>query len=375
VATHRAGIEAAAAESVTILDAPFGFQENVEHLTARLVDFFHTSLRVSTEVASLRRPDASALEIEKMLASVRRSRYVFAGPGSPSYALKVWQDTGLAGALRDVILGGGTVTFASAAALTLGTATIPVYEIYKVGEDPYWLPGLDVTSGIGLPVTIIPHWNNAEGGNHDTSRCYIGERRLRMIEPQLETGILGVDEHSAVTIDLDAERITASGVGGVTLRADADHVLAAGDSMELAKAKEILGVPPGAAASVGDVPSGDVLLGDVPSGIGGFLASVANRDADAAAAAVLAAEESASANPSLRPELRTLIVRLAEVAREGLTDPRESLAPLVHTLLELRASARTAGRYGEADLIRDRLTSASIEVRDTPDGTEWNLRT
>ena len=172
VATHRAGIEAAAAESVTILDAPFGFQENVEHLTARLVDFFHTSLRVATEVASLRRPDASALEIEKMLATVRRSRYIFAGPGSPSYALKVWQDTGLAGALRDVILGGGTVTFASAAALTLGTATIPVYEIYKVGEDPYWLPGLEVTSGIGLPVTIIPHWNNAEGGNHDTSRLH-----------------------------------------------------------------------------------------------------------------------------------------------------------------------------------------------------------
>jgi hypothetical protein len=191
-----------------------------------------------------------------------------------------------------------------------------------------------------------------------------------MIEPQLETGILGVDEHSAVTIDLDAARITSSGVGGVTLRADGDHVLAAGDSMELAKAKEILGVPPGAVASVGDVPSGDV-----PLGTAGFSSAVANRDADSAAAAVLAAEESASANPSLRPELRTLIVRLAEVARAGLTDPREPLAPLVHTLLELRASARTAGRYGEADLIRDRLEGASIEVRDTPDGTEWNLRT
>ena len=51
-----------------------------------------------------------------------------------------------------------------------------------------------------------------------------------------------------MTIDLDAARIVASGVGGVTLRADADHVLAAGDSMELAKAKEILGAPPGAAS-------------------------------------------------------------------------------------------------------------------------------
>lgn len=364
VATHRSGIEAAAAETVTILDTPFGFQENVEHLTEKLVNFFHTSLRVSTEVASLRRPGASELAKEKLLAKVRGSRYVFAGPGSPSYALKVWQELGLAEALRDVVLSGGTVTFASAAALTLGQSTIPVYEIYKVGEDPYWLQGLDVMSLVGLPLTVIPHWNNAEGGNHDTSRCYIGERRLSMIEPQLDTGIVGVDEHSAVTIDFGNERITASGVGGVVLRAETDHVLASGESLDLDKAREILGVPPRSTPVAGAAAAGHV----------DFAVAVAERDADGVAAAVLAAEEVAASDQSMRPELRTLIVRLAEVAAAGLADPRDVVAPLVATLVELRSSARAAGRYDEADLIRDRLEAAAIEVRDTPLGTDWGFR-
>ena len=34
----------------------------------------------------------------------------------------------------------------AAAALTLGLVTIPVYEVYKVGEDPFWLDGLDVAA-------------------------------------------------------------------------------------------------------------------------------------------------------------------------------------------------------------------------------------
>ena len=35
------------------------------------------------------------------------------------------------------------VLFASAAALTLGSHTMPVYEIYKAGIDPHWVPGLE----------------------------------------------------------------------------------------------------------------------------------------------------------------------------------------------------------------------------------------
>lgn len=60
------------------------------------------------------------------------------------------------------------MTFASAAALTLGRFTLPVYEIYKVGEDPRWLDGLNILGEIGVNVALIPHYNNAEGGHHDT---------------------------------------------------------------------------------------------------------------------------------------------------------------------------------------------------------------
>ena len=62
---------------------------------------------------------------------------MFAGPGSPSYALRQWARPPVPAALlADLLATGGCVTFASAAALTLGVATVPVYEIYKVGAEP-----------------------------------------------------------------------------------------------------------------------------------------------------------------------------------------------------------------------------------------------
>ncbi len=112
------------------------------------------------------------------MTTVRNSRYVFAGPGSPSYALRKWQGTVIPSLLAEKLVHGGCVVFASAAALTLGIATVPVYEIYKCGEDPFWLEGLDVTSVAGIRAAVIPHYDNNEGGTHDTRFCYLGERRL-----------------------------------------------------------------------------------------------------------------------------------------------------------------------------------------------------
>jgi hypothetical protein len=60
---------------------------------------------------------------------------VFAGPGSPTYALGLWQDGPVGAALVDhVRTGRAAVVFASAAACTLGLAALPVYEVYKVHE-------------------------------------------------------------------------------------------------------------------------------------------------------------------------------------------------------------------------------------------------
>jgi hypothetical protein len=365
VATHRAGIGAASAGEVTVLDTPFGFQENVEQLTARLVDFFATSLQVPSVVAPLQSPQATVVERERMLAAVRRARYVFAGPGSPSYALRVWRDIAIAATLEHVVRSGGTVTFASAAALTLGAKTIPVYEIYKVGEAPHWLAGLDLMGRLGVPAVVVPHWNNAEGGNHDTSRCYIGERRFDELTAQLDIGIIGVDEHSAAVLDFAAGTLSAAGVGGVVLRCNGETRLESGDQMSLAEAVRIVGSSrPGPAAAPQRPSAPRVSLAS----------ALAARNADTAAEAVLEAEDLAAHQPEARAALRSMIVELAEAARRGLVDPRDRIGHLVDAILELRSSARERGDYAQADAIRDRLSAAGIDVRDTPSGAEWEIR-
>ena len=137
-----------------------------------------------------------------------------AGPGSPSYALRQWVGGPIPAALADRVRDGGILTMASAAALTLGAVTIPVYEIYKVGAEPAGCPGsTSWAPATGLRAAVVPHYDNAEGGNHDTRFCYMGERRLRILEGQLPPGtfILGVDSHTALVLDLDLRTAAVSG--------------------------------------------------------------------------------------------------------------------------------------------------------------------
>ena len=163
VAAHRLGIERAGAREAVVLDTPFGFQENASLLSERLTGFFRTSLAINSAVASYRSTSEGEVALERMLAAVRGSRYVFAGPGSPGYALATWRDTGLERALRNLLSEGATITLASAAALTAGAKTLPVYEIFKVGAGLEWLEGLNLTAHLGLEAVVIPHWNNTEG--------------------------------------------------------------------------------------------------------------------------------------------------------------------------------------------------------------------
>lgn len=365
VATHRAGLEAAETDEVVVLDTPYGFQENADQLTERVATFFETSLRARVEVATLRSEQADTVERERFLATVRSARYIFSGPGSPSYALRIWNQVSLASLLRAVVQSGGTVTFASAASLALGRKTIPVYEIYKVGEAPHWLPGMDILSDLGFPCTVIPHWNNTEGGNHDTSRCYIGERRLAGLRETLDTGVLGVDEHTAATIDFGSETLSVTGVGSVTLRGATDTVIPTGTSVGTQEALAALGGSP--------TPTGSPDLARLADA--GLETALADRDPDAVLAALLDGEEEAQVSSEARSAFRSMLVRVVDEAAGGLVDPRERVAGFVDLLLEMRTSARTAGDYTTADVIRDGLDALGIEVRDTAAGTEWDLRT
>jgi cysteinyl-tRNA synthetase len=110
-----------------------------------------------------------------------------------------------------------------------------------------------------------------------------------------------------------------------------------------------------------------------------FRAGLAAGEVDAVVAVILRLDqilEDWSADPSderdyARSVLRGMVVQLGERARTGLADPRERVAPYVEALLELRERARQGRDFGTADLIRDRLVAAGVEVRDTPDGPWW----
>jgi cyanophycinase-like exopeptidase len=146
--------------------------------------------------------------------------YVFLGPGSPTYAAAQLRDSLTLQAVVERHRRGAALGMASAAALAAGAWVLPVYEIYKSGEDLHWRPGLDLFRPFGLDLTVITHWNNKEGGKDlDTSRCYMGrarfERLLAMLPP--ETTILGVDEQVACILDLAAGECSVFGPGGVTI--------------------------------------------------------------------------------------------------------------------------------------------------------------
>ncbi|MEO6121587.1 MAG: hypothetical protein ABIW46_03660, partial [Acidimicrobiales bacterium] len=82
-----------------VLDTPFGFQANADELTARAVAYFADSVGAPLGVAGFRSAEESALQRETAVERIRTARYVFAGPGSPTYALRQWAGTAVAAAL------------------------------------------------------------------------------------------------------------------------------------------------------------------------------------------------------------------------------------------------------------------------------------
>jgi cyanophycinase-like exopeptidase len=377
-----------------MLDTPFGFQENADDIAAKAVTYFRESVQREIRVSSFRSIEGvDPLAYETMLARLREARYVFAGPGSPSYALGQWAASQVPVLLRDELRTGGCLTFASAAACTVGVAALPVYEIYKVGDRLRWLQGLDLLSEAGLRAVVIPHFNNAEGGNHDTRYCYMGERRLSMLEAMLpdDVFILGVDEHTACILDLDAGTATVAGLGSVTVRRRGEmSALPSGQTVtiEALAAYDTAGPPaaaaPAVAAAASVPPAGDPLEDGIGRLEQTFDAALAGRDAPAAVKAVLELDDlllewsrdtlQSDLLDRGRAGLRSMVVRLGEAAESGLRDPRELVAPFVEALLHERRRARESKRWADADAIRDRLLAAGVEVQDGQLGTEWQLR-
>jgi cyanophycinase-like exopeptidase len=398
VRVHREVFAACPPGPAVMLDTPFAFQMNRAELVSRTRSYFAQSVGREIEVAAWSGREGSAQE-EKSLALLDRASWAFAGPGSPTYALGRWRGTPVPAALSGVVRRGGTVVLGSAAALTLGSHAVPVYEIYKVGADPEWVAGLDLLGELtGVAAAVVPHYDNKEGATHDTRFCYLGEQRLALLEAQLpgEVGVLGVDEHTAVVVDVEARTVTVSGNGVMSVRRRGDtRTFAAGESLTLDELSEMLrgenvsaggSAPASAAAAPVHVaePAAALSLREEADGARtAFDEALGRRDVDGCVAAVLGLEQALAAwqadtlqsddADEARRVLRALVVRLGEVAELGAADPAERIGPFVEALLAVRAAARDAKDFATSDLVRDRLVDLGVEVRDTPEGTAWSL--
>ena len=377
------------------LDTPAGFQLNADQLSQRAVHYFRERVRHELAVVSYKSSEkGQSPEQDRAFQKLRRADFVLIGPGSPTYAVRQWRSSPIPDILTRRIASGGCLVAASAAALTVGRFTLPVYEIYKVGQDLHWVEGLDLLRHFGFSLVVIPHWNNAEGGNHDTRFCYMGQSRFDYLTSLLpeDVGICGLDEHTALLIDLERQEAEIRGIGRVVLRrSGSEMILKKGDRVPLdvlrgdeigrswtsrqSKAPETA-----AAADTEVIPFWD-RLHDLKDQ---FTAGLEDDDAKQTTNALLeldhtiwqAAGDSENQEfiTQARDLLRELLVDFGTRLEQSPQSTAACLSPLVDELLDLRESYRQKGKWQEADEIRDTLLKAGVIVEDTPDGSRWRMK-
>lgn len=214
---------------IALLETPAGFELNSPQVVGRVGDFMQTRLQNYKPIVNLiparKKNSAFSPDDLEIIKPLLHANMIFMGPGSPTYAIRQLQDTLTWDVIRARHRLGATLVFASAATISIGAHALPVYEIYKVGQDVHMVNGLDLFSDFGLHVSFIPHWNNADGGvDLDTSRCFIGMDRFRewcdLLPPENET--VGLDEHTGLIIDFESGMCEVNGVSSVSLVRECD---------------------------------------------------------------------------------------------------------------------------------------------------------
>jgi cyanophycinase-like exopeptidase len=222
---------------VSILETPAGFELNSDWVAGQVADFLkvrlqnhHPEVRI---IPARKRDSEFSPDRPEIVAPLLSSNVIYMGAGSPTYAVRQLQNSLAWQMLTARHRLGATIVLASASPLAMGTYTIPVYEIYKVGEDIHWKNGLDFFKPYGLSLAFVPHWNNTDGGeNLDTSRCFMGLSRFHKLLEIVpgEVTIVGIEEHTALLADLNRESCQVWGKGGVTIIQDGSDVRFGSDS-------------------------------------------------------------------------------------------------------------------------------------------------
>ncbi len=379
------------------LDTPAGFQLNVDHIGRKAVQYFKERVRHPLHVVSYK----SSIELDtpvvhQTFQALRQADYMLIGPGSPTYALNQLQASPIPRMITQRIEAGACLVTASAAALTVGRLTLPVYEIYKVGQPAHWVEGLDILGHFGLNLVVVPHWNNAEGGNHDTRYCFMGQPRLAQLETLLPdaTPILGLDEHTVLMIDLHRRSAAVQGIGNVTLRyrgrervfqnmeeipldrldsGTFEGAAATGDS----RPQELQPAPP-------QTPDDDhwTTLHKLEHEI---IESLRQGRAEQATHTLLELErhiwnvreliEEEGGMGAAREVLRELLAQFGQHMAARPKSQEASIGPMVEAILELRKTFRKQKNWEAADQIRNSLEKIDVLVEDTPDGTRWHFQT
>lgn len=308
---------------VTILETPAGFEPNSARVAGNVGDFLEQRLqnyRLKIDIIPARKKGTLfSPDREEIVDPILAAKWIFMGPGSPTYAVRQLQDSIAWKYIQAMHRTGIPITLASAAILAISAHTLPVYEIYKVGEELHWKKGLNLFESYGLDLIFIPHWNNTDGGTElDTSRCYMGKDRfseLLKLLPEEPRHIIGIDEHTALIFDFDDDCAQVMGNGSVTIINQNQEInYRSGEKFDL--------------HSLGDyqIPELDFMVSDQ-------------------------------------------IIRKMQSQRYEVQEVSPEIPGEILELLELRNSARQNKDWQKADALRSQIQNAGWEIQDTPDGT------
>lgn len=380
--------------SAFFLDTPAGFQLNADQIAANAVEYFRKRVGYRLGIASFKSSETIAeLDAAITYQKLRGADYILMGPGSPTYTVSQLQKSHIPQIFIDHIRKGGCLVTASAAALTTGRYTLPVYEIYKVGQALHWVAGLDILSAFGLDLIVIPHWNNAEGGTHDTSRCFMGTSRFKRLVSMLEKPlpILGLDEHTACIIDFAEGSFEIFGIGSVALHYHGHsqyfvpgktyplQLLQGGELMSAEAAKDRV------FPSKPEFPDNEnsdfwrtvhelrenFQEGMTADGLRQSTSALLHLDS------LIWQAEGNKENPEVIAQARDLFrEQLAELGTRAMPARSEwarIIEPLIDSLLATRQLFRENNNFEAGDALRDALARAGITVEDTEEGYRWHL--